>query len=937
MKLANLALAFLLAPTGPALAQDPPYAEPAQRHAMDRGMVDQNPMKMREHAHLEKLVVDAAVTRRAVRSGGWSDPATWDGGITPSTGDRVLIPADTTVTLDGDLTRAELAWIRVDGTLSAQPNVDTALAVATLVVRMGGTLAIGTPAAPIRPDVTARVVFCDRGPRDRSGDPHDLTGGLIGHGALTICGARHTSHVASAEPLRQGASTITLQRAPEGWRPGDEILVPGVDPYEDQDEVIELAAIRGRVITLARGLAHDHETQLGVALPIGNLTRNVIFESAEPDLIDRRGHIMIMHAQTGVVIDGATFRGLGRTDTRAAHTIPEVGDDGVTLEGSDQNTIGRYAVHFHIRSGARRDVVPNVFRNCSIIDSPKHGLVNHGGHVVAEHNVTYRIAGSHFFTENGSEVGAFRHNLAVRSAGSGDLLKSREAIFDHGHEGHGFWLQSGGVVVEDNFAFGHAEAGFFLFTQFFVEGGEMTWFASHNLEDPSLARGEDKVMIGDVPFHMARNVACGSEHGFVTWSHKMFATHDAHSLIEDCKVFGVRNGAFSVPYTVGLTLRNVAAIAHPDTPSEFGVSGNEVTASIVVENASLSGFNIGVRAPRRGDNAIRGGVLANRQNIYFRSSNAPGRRIEIDGVAFEVGARPLVWNIYLHGMEVPPDGNVAMLFEDDRITWRPRPGGALRQLYYLEQRPDAVPFPSNTIVGLSGKTTEQIHRELGLAIAGAVAPADAVGRGRIHGLVGDPTAVMPAGICEASFSPAAAGEPEGWQVVPASPGGPGRVVFLDRTPPRVEMHRGVVEAIHPDDLEYGFRACGWWVDEVGDVTYRQAFIEDFSDLVPDEDGYVRVSFSVTDRAGNTTEHPMEIEVTERAVRRGRNVTWFDQAQHGAPGSKGRYEFDEGAGREGARDEVEEERWPFAWLVLLGGLGLIGGLGLVGLVVRIRGR
>ena len=83
-----------------------------------------------------------------------------------------------------------------------------------------------------------------------------------------------------------------------------------------------------------------------------------------------------------------------------------------------------------------------MFAGNVIVDSPKHGLVNHGGHVVAENNVTYAVHGSHFFAENGSEVGAFRDNLAIYSKGSGDKVRARDCVFDFGHGGHGFWARA---------------------------------------------------------------------------------------------------------------------------------------------------------------------------------------------------------------------------------------------------------------------------------------------------------------------------------------------------------------------------------------------------------------------------------------------------------------------------------------------------------------
>ena len=89
---------------------------------------------------------------------------------------------------------------------------------------------------------------------------------------------------------------------------------------------------------------------------------------------------------------------------------------------------------------------PHVVRNSVVIDSPSINRELRRSDMVAEDNVTFRIAGAHFVAENGSEIGAFRRNMAVRSAGSGEwALENRMSIYDFGHGGHGFWLQSSAV------------------------------------------------------------------------------------------------------------------------------------------------------------------------------------------------------------------------------------------------------------------------------------------------------------------------------------------------------------------------------------------------------------------------------------------------------------------------------------------------------------
>src|SRR5262249_47368957 len=150
--------------------------------------------------------------------------------------------------------------------------------------------------------------------------------------------------------------------------------------------------------------------------------------------------------------------------------------NGTVREGTDSNTIGRYALHFHIVSGARLSIAPHVVTDSVVIDSPKYGIVNHGGHVVVENNVSFKVRGAHFVAENGSEIGAFRNNMAVRSEGSTEQPQDRMSLYDLGHGGHGYWLQSTAVEVSDNWASGHAAAGIFVMGMPFREQGKQVFF-----------------------------------------------------------------------------------------------------------------------------------------------------------------------------------------------------------------------------------------------------------------------------------------------------------------------------------------------------------------------------------------------------------------------------------------------------------------------------
>src|SRR5262249_37164168 len=192
--------------------------------------------------------------------------------------------------------------------------------------------------------------------------------------------------------------------------------------------------------------------------------------------------------------------------------------------------IGRYAVHFHLVSGASRRIPPHIFTDNVIVDSPKNGLVNHGGYLVAEDNVTFAIQGSHFLAENGSEIGAFRHNLAVLSRGSVEHMEWRQiGMCDFGHGGHGFWSNSPALVMESNYAFHHAGPAYVIFaapieaaegTQnvFFRGGARIENFLQENLDAPLRDMVTAKyVTPTTIPFRFSRNTGANSRRRLEIW------------------------------------------------------------------------------------------------------------------------------------------------------------------------------------------------------------------------------------------------------------------------------------------------------------------------------------------------------------------------------------------------------------------------------------
>ena len=880
-----------------------------------------SPSHVLEHAAALKLVKAFDATNVAVRSGNWTAPETWRGGALPAAGARIWIPDGVKVSLTSSLLDTRIEWIRVDGSLRLDQDRDTGLKVVTIVVSETGSFEIGSATSPVRPDKKAVVEFADRGPRDRVHDPMDLCGGMIALGRVQIFGAPVTGHVRAPSAIVPGQQAIEVGEAPKGWKAGDVVVIPGTNPLADEDEVIRIANVdtAHRLIMLEAPLHFAHAAPQGAHVRIGNLTRNVVFISENDKQLASRGHLMVMHVATGVTIDGAGFYGLGRTDTRKAHTVPVLDAAGSVIDGTDANTIGRYPVHFHIRSNAHFDRPPNVVRNSVVMDSPKHGVVNHGGNVVAEGNVTFRVDGAHFFAENGSEIGVFGGNLAVRSAGSElshleDGLMSRMYIYDFGHGGYGFWLQGGGVKVIDNFAFGHRAAAYAINGNMMREGEDWIFFAPANLSDPSIGKGNAEFHPGDVPLLFSGNQGAASFNGLIIWYCQITATHSSPSVVENSFFWGLERHGVDLPYTRNFVFRNVTVLGSGKDSTSFGFGNtNNWADALVFDRVRAVGFAIGIDLPTKGYTRISDSELDNVRNIRVRGGPGSDLDVDIDSVRFGTSG---MTDILMDGFPkftrevkegtvgsatmMPGNGDLSPFFGRVRVIVKNRgedPKG--RQIYFPEQAADAVPFGEAGVAQLKGKTSAQIWKEFGLAIGGTLAPKEAAPMSRIVGLVGPP-ANYPRQVRLASdrFTKVLAGYvprvrdeqgqireappvelKSGWNVIKYDAAEPAVLVFAGNAPPRFETESGFRAEIHPLDLQFGIRIRGNVVNQVGEIKSSVLIAKEFKPLVPGADGIVHIELPIEDGIGNRTIVPIALQVTDKAVRRGSNSLFYTQGTY----------------------------------------------------------
>src|SRR5262245_14336176 len=322
-------------------------------------------------------------TAASLRSGNWSDPSVW-GGRLPGPHDLVVIAPGTTVTVDQST--APVAGVRVDAgaTLAFDPGRGGTLPTTRNVI-VNGTLRM----RPASPSVTQVLRFVDVDESRFVGggmEPIASDVGLwvVGAGKLDLAGSPKTGWTRLAGAAAAGATSVTLQDAPTGWRAGDEISIAPTsrpagndrdDPaFNDFDERT-ITAVSGGTITLDSPLAHQHPRVNGAwSAEVMNLTRNVRVEGGAGG----HAHVFI-HSTAPQAIESVGIRYMG----------PRKDQD---RDGFSDAVLGRYGLHFHLNGEHDRGIV---VRGVVVRDTPSHAFVAH-----SSNGITFRDDISYNTTED---------------------------------------------------------------------------------------------------------------------------------------------------------------------------------------------------------------------------------------------------------------------------------------------------------------------------------------------------------------------------------------------------------------------------------------------------------------------------------------------------------------------------------------------------------
>ncbi|MEM6716393.1 MAG: G8 domain-containing protein, partial [Cyanobacteria bacterium P01_C01_bin.147] len=452
------------------------------------------------------LINNANRVNRAINSGSWFDPNTWENGQIPSDDALVYIPPTVDVMYD-DVADYELDLVYVKGGLSFATDIDTKMVVDTILTAGGSNLTIGTEDNPVDTDVSTDIVIrADGTPVDkRNWDAGQFTKGIVTHGEVDIFGTAKTAKLALADDAQVNDTELLLKGSAQGWAVGDTLVLAGTytDPngshdnntrfHDEELKITGLTDNGNGTVTLqfenldtgSNTLQFDHNRPSGnginsddLNIYVANLSRNITVsgEAGESSLAENggdvhtRGHVMFMH-NPDVQVHNAAFVDLGRSDKNL-------------MANSESNAKGRYSLHFH-RTGAE-DITETPAEAIGVVvkGSPGWGIVHHQSHLNIIDSISYETTGSGIVAEAGDEIGIWRDNFVLKVTGeeiaAGD---SNEALdfwnpgnpnnnidtppsstlrFDFGRA-EAYWVQGAGQIMMDDNAAASAPTGITFF------------------------------------------------------------------------------------------------------------------------------------------------------------------------------------------------------------------------------------------------------------------------------------------------------------------------------------------------------------------------------------------------------------------------------------------------------------------------------------------
>jgi len=429
-----------------------------------------------------------AASFTSIRSGSWSDPATWgNADLTndpirrlPSLGDDVFIAPGTIVIVDTSVdTRVNSVNVQSIGVLTCPrnaqlgPTPELGLTLSTLRVEGGGCFSCGhgnctDDAEPFEGKFVLRLAS---NLPPASADDNVRTLMVESGGALFMSGAprvkpvtRLTANVEVGQTILQVSDadiaegpTRQIVKLSQPWRVGDRVAIAPTDLQSDQTEYGTIVGImrdadaagpisaqltmadplryarNGRVLALVNKSDSNRAVTVDARAEIALLSRNVVIEGTNDAVMGLGGDVMLTGQGVRARLSWIEFRYLGR-----------------------RGHLARYPLHIHNLGDNGRDVKVS---NVAIHSSFQRGIVVHcTNSVELVNNTVAGVPGFAYMLEDGAEEGnTLIGNYAIDVKPSTYPLLQTERV-----NSAGFWFVNAANTFVGNVAAGVAGAGFSL-------------------------------------------------------------------------------------------------------------------------------------------------------------------------------------------------------------------------------------------------------------------------------------------------------------------------------------------------------------------------------------------------------------------------------------------------------------------------------------------
>ncbi len=500
----------------------------------------------------------------SVKSGNWSDAATW-GGKVPAATDTPTIAAGHTVVYDLATTTVAGVTINSGGKLSFDATKSTLLqSTANIVVE--GTLEMRPPTSAI----VQTIRFTNINENAFVGSTitvasTDIGLWVTGAGKLDLVGSAKNAWSRATGAIASGATTVTIENS-QGWLAGDEISItpteaPTVAGYATGFDLRTITQVTDTTLTLNTPTSRPHPMVNGLwTAEVLNLTRNVRLEGTSTG----RAHLLI-NSTSVQNIKYVGIRYFGPRKDRSGDGIKEL-------------VKGRYGLHFETCGNSSRGTV---VEGVVIRDNNSHSFVPHLSHGIKFiDNITYNTLETAFWYEPGEPANdiTYDHNVvALCNYVPGSLNMNAEDAPTFSSSG--FALNTGdGNICQNNVVIAGGMGDF-------ADGGAYNWEAVIN-EGVWIHRG-----------NMSHNNACGLR----VWQNST-RNHIIEDFIGYHNEMGIFHGAYANSYTYngGTLYGNQLQI------KAASVNSNRVR----IENMVIDGANIidngveVIHSPLAGDRPI---------------------------------------------------------------------------------------------------------------------------------------------------------------------------------------------------------------------------------------------------------------------------------------------------------------------------------------------